>query len=408
MIDANIPLSFRPAQFETPSEVQGRRLTLANLGQRQVLQDQAIRENEMQYRDMLDKQARARAVREVFMSEPDPAKALPKIYAIDPAAGQAFSDHLNKREKEIREQQQQEFDFGQKIQTAIGNELAGIVTEPDRAKWPTLYKSARARLTVNPVFSQTDAGKKLLSTIPTEMPSEEQLISQARQNPQTAQLIENVLKSQQEAAERRQYGGRTAKEQDELDYRKLNLEQQRQNAEATREATAEYRKGLKDQADERNRIARERLEKDKAKQGKKDQTARMDRLQREFDAFDGQEQKWHGIRQNLGNILAANNDSEIIWNNRVEVMTPTLRQKIQQDFDHATAETQRLYALKARKMEEMGKTPEGAAPPAQPQAKPPAKQGQTFTEAEVRSRARAAGRDENAAVAMARQRGLIK
>ena len=402
------PNAFRPAVFQSPVDIQARRMSLTNMGQQQTLQAQAIRENEMAYREKRDAEGRMLAVRQILAESPDWETALPKIKVADPYNYSKFQEAAIAQTKAKEEEQKAQYELGQKIKGDIGKGAAAVLSNKDPDKIVAAYKGWRAGLTVDPFYINHPTGKQVLASIPQDV-TPDQIRQLARQyapdivSKMEADEIKAAVERDRAERERLRRPNVTASLETGL------MPQQAAQSAAAMARLAETRQRNKDLAAaamERNAIARE-------KKTEKDQTSRLDRIQREFDKFDGDEQKWHAERERLGDLLAAKDPvynrlspnepgEEVMWRGRIVQMDPVLRAEIQRNFDKATKETERLADLKARKLAEMGKG-ETTAVPATQAAKP-----QTYTEADVRKRAKAKGLDENAAVAAARNAGLIR
>jgi len=100
-----IALGYQPPQIRTsdPSETLVRGMQLKQMAQGMELNQARAEQERMQTEEMKRKRDEALKVREILMNEPDPVKALPKVYAVSPEAANALSDHLNKRQKEQRD-----------------------------------------------------------------------------------------------------------------------------------------------------------------------------------------------------------------------------------------------------------------------------------------------------------------
>lgn len=142
-INPNIALGFQPGPAPIlPSQLEQRRMTLANLGRQEQLDQQQMQLNEQRIGEGRQRQAenaavleRAGKVRSILERHGDVEKALPEIWAVDPAAADKFEGHLYDRRKRDFETKEREL----KVASARASRLAEIAgTATDQ---PTLQRA---------------------------------------------------------------------------------------------------------------------------------------------------------------------------------------------------------------------------------------------------------------------------
>lgn len=136
-IDPRIALGVRPGPAPImPSELEQRRLTLADLGRRETLDNQQAQLNDMRISEGQQQQAERRAtleragkVRSILKKHGgDPEKALPELWSIDPAAADRFDTHLYERKKRGFEMKKSELEQAGARAKRLG-EIAGTATD---------------------------------------------------------------------------------------------------------------------------------------------------------------------------------------------------------------------------------------------------------------------------------------
>lgn len=136
-VDPRIALGVRPGPAPImPSELEQRRLTLADLGRRERLDEQQAQMNDMRIAEGQAQQAeraaaveRAGRVRSVLEKHGgDPEKALPELWSIDPAAADRFDTHLYERKKRGFEMKKAELDQSVARAKRLG-EIAGTAVD---------------------------------------------------------------------------------------------------------------------------------------------------------------------------------------------------------------------------------------------------------------------------------------
>jgi len=166
MIDTSIYQHVVLPKWEMPSEVAARHMNLANVGQRQTLQAQAIRQHE-------ETRERAQKAREILGAAAagrlSPDETYAALVPVDPALAQGVREHAQAQQEKIQK-------FNQALENDLGNGFAAIVAEPNRTKWPGLWKGLRARKTVNPLYTGSPEGQAFLKNYPEEMPPEEKIL----------------------------------------------------------------------------------------------------------------------------------------------------------------------------------------------------------------------------------------
>lgn len=194
-INPMIPLYVRPAQIETPVEVD-RRLAavaqqhqqLAQGEQQQQLNAQRMTMNESSMRlsglqeqeyqaklaDTAARREEAAKVQEILGRHGgDLEKALPEISAISPLAGAAFQKDLDARKKTALEQQTKQADLEIKRAGMLGDGLANVLAETDPKRRNAAYTAQRAALLGTGLFTAEQ--------IPEVMPDEATLKALASQ-----------------------------------------------------------------------------------------------------------------------------------------------------------------------------------------------------------------------------------
>jgi hypothetical protein len=168
-------------QPELPAETEARRLTLAGLGQQQQLNEQRMQlgaealaterlAREQRQRDVAEAQAAQEILRR---HQRDPAKALPELWSAAPKMAAAVSDHITKREKELRDAEAQRLTMQGQRDAITGEAIATVLGQTDPAKRAAVYKVQRARLAGTGLFKPEE--------LPEEMPDEATLTGYASQ-----------------------------------------------------------------------------------------------------------------------------------------------------------------------------------------------------------------------------------
>jgi len=173
-VDARIPLSFQPAQFELPSEIVTRHQSLANLGQRNQIQGQQIRANTMDEEERIMMREQARQA-QALMADPNitPEEKVKRAYGINPALGEKLEKTLRDRTTFEQSQQDRQVKIGEQFNSVVGPEIAGLL-EVEDAKDPQkqadAYKTSLARLGVHPWIKNTKEGQEFYNSLPKESP----------------------------------------------------------------------------------------------------------------------------------------------------------------------------------------------------------------------------------------------
>ena len=135
-INPSIPLGVRPGPAPIlPSQLEKQQLSLANLGRREQLDTQQMQLNQMRLTEAQQRQKeqaaaveRAGKVRAILEKHGDVEKALPEIWAVDPAAADKFETHLYDRRKRDYEMRKAELDQASSRAKRLG-EIASTATD---------------------------------------------------------------------------------------------------------------------------------------------------------------------------------------------------------------------------------------------------------------------------------------
>lgn len=173
MIDPSIPLHAIPAKIDTPSEVATRRLTLANLGQRQVMQAQAIRDHEMQYRQRMEAEGRMRRVQEILATTKDRNLALAEIWKADPVNAPRFEQAFADQDAEAQKLRDAKMAAREKIERKIAENLVPLIGSQDVETVNKGLAAAHARFSADSLINQDPDAVEFLKQTPREVKSVE-------------------------------------------------------------------------------------------------------------------------------------------------------------------------------------------------------------------------------------------
>jgi len=439
-IDSSIYQHVVLPKWEMPSEVAARHLTLASIGQRQVMQTQAIRDHEMAYRQRMEKEQRAAAVRQmVAEARGDPDLILAGFWRLDPENAPEVERSISASKAAKQRAEREKYDFEQKVEDDIANGVASVAAEPNTAKRPNIWKSWYAGLTVKPYF-QTPEGKGRLASISADMPADEEVTAMASKSPAVRLILENIQRGRtreaREAADARHKADEADATAPDPETGLTPYQQTQVDAEAARLAQAKVRDSRpRGTAGGTGALALRRIEDSEANRVKDE----IDKKTKEFNRLTIETSKaWGKVNHTMtlrkkGAPYPKDEDDTTLAGLETE------RRENAEDLERQKNEYyDDLVKLGAKKpigptrrpappatvpgMERLGPRPgvpgapiasdlRAAAPVAAPASRAPAAQTakpQTYTEADVRKRAKARGLDENAAVSAARNAGLIR
>lgn len=407
-IDARIPMGYRPAKFELPSEVALRHANLANVGNRNVLQNQEIRYNNMQHEESILAQDRRARVEKIVRSGLPKQDVIAAVGLIDPEIAAKMQKSSDDQETAEQNKVKAQLEMKQKSEADHGRALASLWQYKDpeqrKAAWPSL----RARYTVDEFYTKNPIGKQILEQIPTEYPGDDA----ARQ--MTAMYAPDLLSKLEEGA---------------------RAEETARRAQDTADANAKHAEAAIDAANTRNADnikSREKIAGMPARtsgggSGKPGGLTpyQVEQASKKHDDLQTKEQALWAQVTALSEIVntpyadlptAVDDDGKVTGKAGTEYryyIDPKNSKDITVYSSARMAELKsRIASLKgqAKSLAMQQKSLRQRHGFDDGEAAPEAETGSksTYTEAEVRQRARASGRDENAAVQAARAAKLIQ
>jgi len=172
-LDPSIYRNIKPLKWEMPSEAAARHANLANIGQRQVMQSQAIRQHELAYRQNLETQERARRVREIMMSPGDPELKLAELWKVDPAAARVTEDHLTEQKQKAQALRDAKIAARDKIERMVAGNIVPLLGSADVETLNKGLAGARARFAADKLVGQDPDAQEFVNQIPREFKSVE-------------------------------------------------------------------------------------------------------------------------------------------------------------------------------------------------------------------------------------------